>query len=560
MLRTRFVWQSLTFVVLGLFIGSPAFGQDRRPPVAADQAAEELTRGPIHEAFGQPTVFNPQAGLIAPKAPPELIEEVPPDQKPEGDHVTWIPGYWHWDDEGKNFIWVSGFWRSVPPDRTWVGGYWTKMDEGNQWVSGYWAPATATEVEYLPPPPQSLETGPNTEATVEGQIWLPGCWIWQETRYVWRPGFWAAGNAEWVWVPAHYLWTPGGYVFIEGYWDYPLFNRGLLFTPVAFTSIRPGFVYTPSVVIDYRFLVASLFVRPAYHHYFFGDYYDATYTRAGIYPWYAFHMSRYGYDPLYAQTRYVYSRRDPRWETQLRESFVARRETEAARPPHTFRAFTEWSRKSPDTALALARPLREVAGSRDFPVRVERVDERRLEVVRNQTKRVKEFRDARAKSEQELVRETATKGAANTARSAPKRVKMPEAPKLTPTTSAKGAATAPPAAPRTPELRPGTPQPEPKSKARTLPDPEDVVRPAKERPTPKGKGTEPPGKEPPVTVPPKKDREPPVTVPPKNKDREPPPKTEPPKREPPPKTEPPKSEPPPKKAPPKKDKDKDKDG
>src|SRR5262245_39600906 len=78
--RTHLVWQSLTVAVFGLFIGSPAFGQDRRPPVAADKVAEELTRGPIHEAFGQPTVFNPQGGPIAPKAPPELIEEVPPEQ------------------------------------------------------------------------------------------------------------------------------------------------------------------------------------------------------------------------------------------------------------------------------------------------------------------------------------------------------------------------------------------------------------------------------------------------------------------------------------------------
>ncbi|HKA07243.1 MAG TPA: hypothetical protein VKD71_08285, partial [Gemmataceae bacterium] len=319
-----FLWRLLTLVAAGVFFGAAAIAQERRPPVAADQVAEELTRGPIHEAFGQPTVFNPQAGSVAPKAPPEVIEEVPPDQKPEGDNVTWIPGYWSWDDDTKGFIWVSGFWRSVPPDRTWVGGYWTKVDEGYQWVSGFWSSVKTTEVEYLPPPPESLETGPSTEATFEGQIWIPGCWVWHETRYAWRPGFWAAGNPDWVWVPAHYVWTPSGFVFVEGYWDYPLFSRGLLFSPVVFTPIQPGFVYTPTVVLDYRFLTVALFVWPHHHHYYFGDYYAADYTRAGIYPWFAFHMSRYGYDPLYAQTRYVYSRRDPRWETQIREAYLFR--------------------------------------------------------------------------------------------------------------------------------------------------------------------------------------------------------------------------------------------
>ena len=90
------------------------------------------------------TAFNPQAGPIAPKTPPEAIEELPPDQMPEGENVNWIPGYWHWDDEGKTFIWVSGFWRSIPHARTWVSGYWTQVDEGYQWVGGFWAAERAT--------------------------------------------------------------------------------------------------------------------------------------------------------------------------------------------------------------------------------------------------------------------------------------------------------------------------------------------------------------------------------------------------------------------------------
>src|SRR5262245_33508853 len=227
-----FLWRLLTLVAAGVFFGAAAIAQERRPPVAADQVAEELTRGPIHEAFGQPTVFNPQAGSVAPKAPPEVIEEVPPDQKPEGDNVAWIPGYWAWDDDEKTFLWVSGFWRVVPPGRTWVPGYWHTFGDGFRWVSGYWASEQIASVTYLPPPPESLEVGPMAEATEENQIWIPGVWVWRETRYLWRPGFWTTPNPDWVWVPDRYEWTPTGCVFVEGYWDYPLSGRGLLFTPV----------------------------------------------------------------------------------------------------------------------------------------------------------------------------------------------------------------------------------------------------------------------------------------------------------------------------------------
>jgi hypothetical protein len=53
---------------------------------------EVLTRGPVHEAFAATVTFDPEPGFIAPRTPPDLIEELPPEQKPEGDNVEWIPG------------------------------------------------------------------------------------------------------------------------------------------------------------------------------------------------------------------------------------------------------------------------------------------------------------------------------------------------------------------------------------------------------------------------------------------------------------------------------------
>ena len=44
--------------------------------------------------------------------------------KPAGVEVSWIPGYWAWENEDKDYLWVSGFWRDMPPDRRWVPGTW----------------------------------------------------------------------------------------------------------------------------------------------------------------------------------------------------------------------------------------------------------------------------------------------------------------------------------------------------------------------------------------------------------------------------------------------------
>ena len=214
-------------------------------PAGAEQGVQVLTRGPVHEAFAETVTFDPEPGIVVPKAPPAAIEEVPPDQRPEGANVAWIPGYWGWDDERSDFLWVSGIWRDLPPGRQWVPGYWGKSAQGSQWTSGYWADAKATEAQYLPEPPATVEAGPNIAAPSPDATWLPGCWVWQNGRYAWRPGFWAAVQPDWDWVPAHYVYAPRGYVFVDGYWDYSIGRRGVLFAPVYFDAgvyAQPGFL------------------------------------------------------------------------------------------------------------------------------------------------------------------------------------------------------------------------------------------------------------------------------------------------------------------------------
>src|SRR6478609_4395663 len=85
------------------------------PPQAEQQGVEVLTRGPIHEAFAEPLTVNPRPSPIIHQKPPLPIEELPPDQKPEGAHIQWIPGYFAWDETGDDYVWISGFWRATPP-------------------------------------------------------------------------------------------------------------------------------------------------------------------------------------------------------------------------------------------------------------------------------------------------------------------------------------------------------------------------------------------------------------------------------------------------------------
>ena len=147
---------------------------------------------------------------------------------------------------------------------------------------------------YLPAPPASLEAGPNSPAPGANVFWTPGSWYWQDTRYVWRPGFWAAVQPSWVWIPAHFVWTPGGYLFVEGYWDLPLASRGILFAPVYYAQpvyLQPAYVFSPSITIATSGLVANLFIQPSYHHYCFGDYYDRSFLSVGIFPWFSFTYS-----------------------------------------------------------------------------------------------------------------------------------------------------------------------------------------------------------------------------------------------------------------------------
>ena len=58
--------------------------------------------------------------------------------------------------------------------------------------------------------PATVEAGPNVAAPSPNDCWIPGTWVWQQSRYAWRPGVWASVRPDWVWIPAHYVWCHEG--------------------------------------------------------------------------------------------------------------------------------------------------------------------------------------------------------------------------------------------------------------------------------------------------------------------------------------------------------------
>ncbi|MBI3407018.1 MAG: YXWGXW repeat-containing protein [Planctomycetes bacterium] len=315
--------------------------QNAQAPNSSDGAVvpkglEVQARGPIHEAFATPT-SDPKPTPPLAKKPPAPVEEMPPEEKPDGD-VVWIGGYWALDDDRNDFLWVSGCWRAKPQGKDWVPGYWREQGVQWQWVPGFWRNVTeggnVQDVTYYPEPPAPPNIAAPGNPPAADMLYVPGYWSWVGDHYVWRAGYWTRARAGWVYVPSHYRWTPSGYIFVGGYWDYSLSRRGVLYAPVVVDTVvvGPRFVYTPYYAVTDTIVLDAFFIRPAYHHYYFGDYYGPRYSSIGFESTIVY--SRRGYDSLVVYQRWEY-RDNPRWyDTQI-NLVIARDSGRAPVPPRT---------------------------------------------------------------------------------------------------------------------------------------------------------------------------------------------------------------------------------
>jgi hypothetical protein len=385
-MKTAIMILMTVFLAAGV-MGGEAAGQSP-PPIPSEEQPEVLTRGPLNEAFAHPVNLEIQAGLTVRNAPPEDIDEYPSSERPVGDHFSWVPGYWAWDSDRNGYIWVSGCWRAVPPNMHWVPGYWSQTREGYQWVSGFWSPIRNTEIAYLTAPPELRDVEAYGPPPSADRLWVPPCWYWYQGQYVRRPGYWMAANEDWVWMPSHYVRTPRGYVFVEGYWDYTMDRRGVLYAPVYFpnrTHASRRTAYPLSITVNIGNLSLSLFTRPQYSHYYFGDYYDSSYLSIGIFPWFEFNQRHTWYDPIYVQNRWRRQRDEPRWEEHQHQEYDRRRADQTLRPPRTYREMESRVRDLPEPRqrdFQIVEPITRAVSRKATPFKFEEMKpEARKEIV-----------------------------------------------------------------------------------------------------------------------------------------------------------------------------------
>jgi hypothetical protein len=418
---------------------------------------EVLTRGPVHEAFAELTASDGDAGLVVQKAPPAAIEEIPPEERPEGDNYAWIPGYWGWDEQRNDFLWISGIWRIPPPDCNWTPGYWAQTDGGFQWVAGFWLANEVEGVNYLPAPPESLEAGPQGDPISQDQVWIPGSWVWPVDHYVWQPGYWLDARPDWVYTPTHYNRTPRGYVYVNGYWDYPIANRGVLFAPVYFNQpvyAQPAFSYSPSVLIEVGGLTNNLFRYPRYNHYVFGDYYGDESIHLGIVPWFQLDIGHHDYDPIYSHQRWDRGRHDSHWSDQMQSDYRHRRETVDARPPRVFVDAQTSAQALPEgkpNNFVNAKTLQEVASEKNSSIKLIKMDQGERDNLGKTGKDLRKFTEERVQRETVQASQT---GAAPSQGPAAKMEKLaiPKSPIKSVATSVKNDSKAPPVLPTMPKL------------------------------------------------------------------------------------------------------------
>ena len=319
--------------VFGLLIVVASASWAHSQELAADpknNPIEVQTRGPLHDAIAQPFGVKPEPGPLVPKEPPAPIPEDPPQQKPDLANVQWVTGYWAWDAPRQEFMWVSGVYRVPPADRNYIPGYWASNADGWRWIPGFWANGKLQDITYAPEPPAPLDRGPALQAPDANSLYLPGTWEWQQDRFVWRPGYWAAAQNGRVWIPPSYLWTPKGYAYVEGYWDYPFQDRGMMFAPVTFNQPLwndPNWAYQPNFIVSPNSFLDSAFVNgPGF---FFGNYFNPRFGRSGFNPWFT---GRGRYDPVFA----YHGWKNPTWLAGVNQTYAGRTSGSVSGPPLTF--------------------------------------------------------------------------------------------------------------------------------------------------------------------------------------------------------------------------------
>jgi len=204
------------------------------------------------------------------------------------------------------------------------------------------------------------------------------------------------------------------------------------------------------IAIDLGVFTDHLFLRPRYDHYYFGDYYAASYAQGGFYASFSFQSGRYGYDPIFSHQRWEH-RQDRAWEPRIEASFQYRRDNESARPPRTWaaqRTINPGTAESGQNRMLMATPIAQLATRKDGPMRFQPVAKQERQQLAQRGQEVQKSRDQRQTLEAKAVDTTARRPGAVIE---PAKVTMPRSPIVAKPANQLGRNQAPPVAQTAPK-------------------------------------------------------------------------------------------------------------
>lgn len=230
-----FLLISIVLLPSGLPNGLPngLFAQQIELVPAESSTVRYVVPGPVHEAL-VPLAQASQVAEIIPEPPPA---EAPGIDRPPQDSrdSLWVDGYWNWHAKQRHYTWIPGCWRRAPADLRWQPGSWAPAPDGVVRYPGYWYDVHRKPqfVRRAPPADQGRE--PTQKMMGEGYVWIRGCWtVDDDQQYEWQPGYVAREEAGYLWQPATVVPAAGGFAVVEGYWDFPVAQRG-----TAFAAMQP---------------------------------------------------------------------------------------------------------------------------------------------------------------------------------------------------------------------------------------------------------------------------------------------------------------------------------